>query len=230
MLNFLGIGSQKAGTTWLYENLKKHPDISFPAGKEVHFWDMRQNLGLDWYLDHFKDGDSAAKGEITPAYAFLPVRTIEKIYASNPNMKLIYLIRNPIDRAWSAALMALKRAELTIDEASDQWFIDHFYSKGSLARGDYKKCILSWLAVFPSDQLLIKRFEEIESTPLTLLKDCCTHLNVDPAFFSSIDETHARKKVYAGSGANLRPGLRPILEDIYTKKITSFEKFMESIE
>lgn len=41
MLDFLGIGAQKAGTTWLYEKLRLHPDIAFPAGKEVHFWDQK---------------------------------------------------------------------------------------------------------------------------------------------------------------------------------------------
>src|SRR5262249_41035314 len=40
--DFLGIGAQKAATTWLYENLKRHPEIEFPAGKEVHFWDKRE--------------------------------------------------------------------------------------------------------------------------------------------------------------------------------------------
>lgn len=228
MLNFLGIGAQKAGTTWLYENLKRHPDIAFPAGKEVHFWDMRQHLGQDWYLSHFED-NARINGEITPAYSFLPVRTIEKIHALNPDIKLVYLIRNPIDRAWSAALMALKRAEMTIDEASDQWFIDHFYSKGSLARGDYKRCILNWLAVFPLEQLLIKRFETIQSDPIGLLKDCCRHIDVDPDFFASIDETSTRKKVYAGTGANLRPGLRPVLEDIYKEKMANFEHFLETL-
>ena len=48
-LHFLGIGAQKAGTTWLFEKLREHPSLSFPGGKEVHFWDTHSDRGLNWY-------------------------------------------------------------------------------------------------------------------------------------------------------------------------------------
>ena len=50
MVDFLGIGAQKAGTTWIFENLQRHPDVQFPGGKEIHFWDAQRHRGVQWWL------------------------------------------------------------------------------------------------------------------------------------------------------------------------------------
>ena len=55
MLDFLGIGAQKAATTWLYANLDLHPQIAFPAGKEVHFWDRREGREPEEWLKLFAE-------------------------------------------------------------------------------------------------------------------------------------------------------------------------------
>lgn len=225
MLNFLGIGAQKAGTTWLYEQLRRHPQLAFPMGKEVHFWDAYYDRGLEWYLPPFQ-GNEKIKGEITPAYAILPVHLIREIYQVNPKMRLIYLVRNPIDRAWSSARMALKRAEMTIEEASDQWFIDHFHSYGSMARGDYQQCLTNWLKVFPKNQFLVLKFEDIRHNPLALLERCCQHLGCDPSFFRSVPSQELQQKIHEGQGAPLRPGLRLVLETVYGEKMARFEQFL----
>lgn len=229
MLNFLGIGAQKAGTTWLYEQLCQHPELAFPMGKEVHFWDAYYDRGLQWYLPPF-EGNEKVKGEITPAYAILPREKIEEIYQINPKMRLIYLVRNPVERAWSSARMALKRAEMTLDEASDQWFIDHFHSYGSLARGDYQQCLTNWLSVFSKKQLLILKFEEISRDPQRLLQCCCKHLGVDGAFFKKIPVESLREKIHEGRGGSLRPVLQQALDGIYQEKIRDFERFLQAIE
>ena len=147
MLNFLGIGAQKSATSWLYNTLLKHPNIAFPGGKEVHFWDSRSGRNIESYKEIFSNNDYI-NGDITPAYGFLPIEVIQEIYDLMPHLCLIYLIRNPIERAWSSARMALGRAEMLHEEASDQWFIDHFKSKGSLARGDYESFLLDLHSLF----------------------------------------------------------------------------------
>ena len=150
-LDFLGIGAQKCGTSWCHENLRRHPNIFLPEQKELHFWDTGQH-DLRWYRSFFQHKPKGAKaGEITPAYAILPTDVIRAIRTALPEIRLVYLIRNPMDRAWSSALMALNRAELTIDEASDQWFVDHFRSRGSLRRGDYETCLRNWRSVYSAD-------------------------------------------------------------------------------
>jgi len=224
MLNFLGIGAQKAGTTWLYEMLNYHADISFPAGKEVHFWN-RQQREINWYNSLFVN--AKITGDITPAYGFLTIDIIKEIYSHCPEVRLIYLIRNPIHRAWSSALMALDRAEMMIEEASDQWFIDHFNSQGSLQRGDYETCIKNWLQVFPSQQLLILRFEEINNNPKQLLIKCCRHLNIDPAIYLAMENNTFQKKIFAGTGHHLRPSLYPLLLQIYEPKIIKLGNYLQ---
>jgi hypothetical protein len=160
MIDFLGIGAQKAGTTWIYRHLSRHPQITFPAGKEIHFWDQHRSNGVDWWLRLFPDDRQGRKqGEITPAYATLELATIREIAALLPELRVFCSLRNPIARAWSSALMALERAEMTIDEASHVWFLDHFKSSGSRRRGDYVSCLSNWREAIP-EQLLVILFDD----------------------------------------------------------------------
>ncbi len=227
MLDFLGIGAQKSGTTWLYMNLRRHPQILLPDIKELHFWDQQRDKGLDWYRAFFETGDTAIRcGEITPAYAILPPDTIDEIAREFPNLKFFYLMRNPVDRAWSAALMALTRAEMAWDEASDQWFIDHFRSYGSARRGDYQTCLANWFRAFPRDRFLVQLFEDIGRQPRQVLEACASHLGLDPQGFDAVPEEHMRAKVFEGPGYPIRPRLHRFLVDFYAPRIDALEAFL----
>jgi hypothetical protein len=226
MLDFLGIGAQKSGTTWLYENLSRHPQVTFPAGKEIHFWDQSYERGVSWYRSLFEPSDNTLKGEITPAYALLAEERIREIYALNSRLRILYVIRNPIERAWSAALMALQRAEMTFEEASDQWFIDHFRSFGSRSRGDYETCLRRWRSVYPENQVLVERFEHISRTPISVLKRCAEHIGVDSGFYAQIDEMLLRIPVFTGMKEGIRPSLYAVLREIYDPKIVCLERYL----
>ena len=228
MLNFLGIGGQKCGTTWLYELLSLHPSVRFPVGKEVHYWDSHRDRGIDWYKSLFEgQPESAAVGEITPAYAILPRDTVEEVARSFPGLRLIYLLRNPIERAWSAALMAMQRAELQIDEVSDQWFIDHFESRGSRARGDYEACIRTWRVAFSDEQLQLILYEAICVQPFDVYLRCCAHLGVEPYDGPQI-RAQARQIVFAGPGNPIRPALRTYLRDRYRLQVESLSSYLDT--
>lgn len=219
MLHFIGIGAQKTGTTWLYEMLSRHPGIAFPAGKEVHFWDVHFDRGLPWYDACFPDTPGRLNGEITPAYATMPAERIAQICQAYPHLRLFYILRNPIQRAWSSALMALGRAEMSLDEASDQWFIDHFHSAGSLARGDYAGCLQNWRQYFAADRLLVLFHEQIRDDPSALLGACLDHLDLARDDFLDKINEHMRQRVFAGTGHVLRPSLLPMLREIYYPRI-----------
>jgi hypothetical protein len=226
MLNFLGIGAQKAATTWLYEHLSRHPNVSFPAGKEVHFWDQSYDRGVPWYRSLFESSDNSVKGEITPSYALLTEERIREIYSLSCHLRIVYLIRNPIERAWSAALMALQRAEMAYDEASDQWFIDHFRSAGSLRRGNYEACLRRWRSVYPDNQLLVQRYEHISRAPRLVLKRCAEHIGVDSCFYERIDEAALRLPVFVGTRERIRPSLYAVLREIYEPQILRLEQYL----
>ncbi len=228
MLNFLGIGAQKAGTTWLYEQLHRHPQLAFPLGKEAHFWNRPHDAAaVADYLGRFASVDAVA-GEITPAYGMLPIETIREIHRHAPRLRLMYLIRNPIERAWSSALMALQRAEMTLDEASDPWFSDHFHSAGSRQRGDYQACLQNWRAVFPSDQLLVLRFEQIVTEPESLLNRCFQHLGVARQPPELLRQQGCRERIFAGPGHPLRPSLKPVLRSLYQDKIQQLAQYLNT--
>lgn len=229
MLDFVGIGAQKAGTTWLYHQLCKHPDIDFPAGKEIHFWDLKCDKGIDWYRQLFPSVPGRVQGEITPAYAMLGRDRVRQVRESFPDIRLVYLMRNPIERAWSAALMALSRAEMELEEASDQWFIDHFRSAGSLRRGDYEACLRTWLACFPAEQLMLARFERIIEEPRQLLADTCRHLGVSPQPMQVLDPEALGQRIRPVAGErseNIRESLLPSLREIYYPKIELLGRFL----
>ena len=229
MLDFLGIGAQKAGTSWLYEALRIHPQVRFPAGKEVHFWDAQRAQGLDWYRALFPGQPAGVKsGEITPAYAFLPSAAIGEIRSHYPDLRLLYLLRNPLERAWSSALMALGRAEMTLEEASDPWFLDHFRSHGSLARGDYESCLRNWRAAFGADAVLWLRHERIAENPLALLEEVCRHLGVDAGFYARTRPAQLAQRVYAGPGDPIRESLLPALREIYRPRIARLAEYLET--
>jgi len=224
VLGFLGIGAQKCGTSWLYENLSRHPDISFPAGKEVHFWDVSRSVGLDHYRSWLAVGDGKLHGDITPAYGILDPVVITECYANFPKLKLLYIIRNPIERAWSAACMALSRAEMNLAEASDAWFIDHFRSSGSLARGNYEACLRNWRCAYGDQAVLVLRYEDISERPSWLLNQCCLHIGVEPAY--EFHDSDVLRRVNDGGRAAIRSTLIPILMSLYAERIRFLEHYL----
>lgn len=238
-VDFLGIGVQKGGTTWLYHQLARHPQVAFPRGKEAHYWDAAGNRDADEWVRllqppsrRSRTGRPIRSGEITPAYATLPLETIRAIHGRCPTIRLFVSLRNPVERAWSAALMGLARAQMHVHEASDQWFLDHFRSAASRARGDYAGCLDRWGSVFPHEQLLILFQDDIASRPAEVLDELATHLGIDAAEFAALPEGELAEVVvpHLGAGAfdtappPVRPSLLPPLLELYAADITAIER------
>jgi sulfotransferase family protein len=197
---FLGIGAQKAGTTWLYRMLKRHPDIGMPEQKELHFWDKHEPepAVVDRYLNSFAGLHGRARGEITPSYAILPSERIAAVHRHLPELRLLFVMRNPIERAWSQARMelarALHRGEAIPESAWSQWLTAQLGSVGSLRRGDYAACLRNWLQHYPREGLMVTVHEENHRAPRDFLTACARHLGVDADFYAnltsaSLDET-----------------------------------------
>ncbi|MFM7207892.1 MAG: sulfotransferase domain-containing protein [Planctomycetaceae bacterium] len=238
-VDFLGIGVQKGGTTWLYHQLSRHPQVAFPRGKEVHYWDAAERPDADEWVRLLqpssrksRSGRPIKTGEITPAYATLPVDAIRAIHARCPDIRLFISLRNPLERAWSAALMGLARAQMLVHEASDQWFLDHFRSSASRARGDYVGCLDRWWGVFPRDRLLVLFQDDIAARPAAVLDVLAAHLGLDAAEFATLPTKAVSEVVVPGLGDGvvsaapppLRPALLAPLLDLYGGDITRLEQ------
>lgn len=225
MLSFIGIGAQKSGTTWVYEHLRKHPEIRFPGGKEMHFWNGSRPLSLDNYRHIFRNHSAALLGEITPAYSLLSPERIQLINKHFPSVRVFFIIRNPIFRAWSSALMACRRAEMEIDEASDQWFIDHFFSRGSRGRSDYLTTLRNWKSTFGSGRFFLGTYDQIASDPRSLLLSLCYFLSVDPGPVAQIPDAVLRRKIKPVPTADQQPreSLLAVLREIYYPEIRELQ-------
>ncbi|MBU3728531.1 MAG: sulfotransferase domain-containing protein [Phycisphaerales bacterium] len=242
VVDFLGIGAQKCGTSWLHRQMSRHPQVTFPKGKEYHYWDTGEHPDADMWVSSLQpsrrttpDGRRVVTGEITPAYAILPTERIRAIRERCPDIRIFISLRNPVERAWSAALMAVVRSEMTPIEASDQWFLDHFRSFASMARGDYASCLERWWSEFPRDQLLVIFSDDIAARPADVLQSLATHLGIDGADFASLPESTIRElvrtKIRPSVAASGTPALRPTLVgpllEMYAEPIDRLQRLID---
>jgi hypothetical protein len=229
VIDFVGIGAQKAATTWIFECLRCHPEVYFPGGKEIHFWDQGREWGTDWWLGIYRNSAHKGRkqGEITPAYALLDEDAIRQIAAVAPELRLFYSIRNPIARAWSHALMALGRAGSEVDDLSDLWFIEHFTSAASRGRGDYLFCLDRWSAVFGAGKLHVILFDDIVADPKRVLGGLACHIEIDPEFFLRLPDELVSQPVFAGPAPPTRPVLLDFLRTLYLPAIISLSEEMQ---
>ena len=104
--DFLGLGTQKGGTSTLHALLKTHPDVFLPARKEVHYFSLHAHQPIHWYANHYVAAEADQRcGDITPYYLFHP-EAPARIHALLPGVKLIVLLRDPVERCLSQVFHA----------------------------------------------------------------------------------------------------------------------------
>lgn len=195
--NFLIIGAQKSGTTWLAGNLEQHPEVFMPA-HEIHYFDKDYNFtkGMSWYEKHFAAvKNQKAIGEKTPDYLWANGRGVEghlpdvhrNIYSALPDVKLIAVLRNPVNRAVSAVNHIINSARISPLHDIDDLLVgdkQHLVQgHGIIDCGRYCRQIRAYLELFDRDQLLILIFEEeVVQDPDSALRKVCEFLEIDPSF------------------------------------------------
>jgi hypothetical protein len=157
---FLGIGVQRAGTTWLHTLLASHPDVYMPTRrKEIRFFERYFDRGLDWYQGFFCPPDEAARyraiGEISTQYYDCEACP-ERIYRTLPDVKLIIMLRHPVNRAYSHYGFVVQRRNF---RGSFQEFLDSRHK--SLEKGYYSRYLKRYLDCFDRTQILALLFEEV---------------------------------------------------------------------
>ncbi len=184
--DFIIIGAQKCGTSSLFYKLNEHPGILLPKSKELHFFDEHFSRGLDWYLSFFtqrRPAESFIAGEASPYYFFHPLVPV-RIFQTFPGIKLVLLLRSPVDRAYSQYQHMKRegRIPLTFEHCinleseilggrkeaffKDENHSDLLYRRFSfLARSRYAEQLTAWYACFSREQILIIRSEDFFSDP-----------------------------------------------------------------
>jgi hypothetical protein len=223
--DFLGIGAQKAGTTWLGTNLRCHPELFVSRPQELHFFDEHFDAGLAAYSGNFSDAGGRVKGEITPAYALLPAERVRFIRRVMPDVRLVFVMRNPIERAWSQAMMKLVHIPgRNLEDLSEAELLDQMSSRASRRRGDYVATLDTWQSEFPTEQLFIGFFEDVKQRPQELLSDVFDFLGVTRAVDWSAFPVEqvmrpGSKEVSPGTPPSIPPRCETFLREIYADQL-----------
>src|SRR6266511_2184385 len=219
--DFLIIGAQKAGTTALYAYLRWHPEITGPSFKEVSYFDRHYAHGERWYRGHLpgrlrlwltkrRRGSWPLVGEASPSYLFHPLAP-ERVAALMPRARLIAVLRNPVDRAFSHYQheVALGREKLSFEEALDReddrmrgeiermledpsYFSHAWWNYTYVARGRYAEQLERWFAAFPREQLLVLVSEELLDQTAETYARVLDFLRVDPHTLRSFPRIFTR--------------------------------------
>jgi|YNPMSStandDraft_1061717.scaffolds.fasta_scaffold11919_4 hypothetical protein len=252
--DFLGIGAQKAGTTWLHHNLARHPQIWLPPVKELHYldhdppslrrrlfgraehlasarahlraqllawlrgavdadlgWAMRCCLlprSDDWYATLFPSRPGRLCGEICPGYARLDRARVASLRERAPRLKLIYLLRNPLDRAWSMVAMHFRsktgNSDLCRFDEEAAW--RRITDRKMASHGDYLANLAVWESIYPPEQIYVDFFDRLQEEPREFLRGILEFLGVDASDATIPEDVSTRRN--AGRGERPPPGLR----------------------
>jgi len=235
-VGFIICGTQKGGTTALDHYLRQHREICMANKKELHFFDNDENFmdtNPDYvrYHNYFSLKEShSIIGEATPIYMYWN-QSIERIHSYNPNMRLIVILRNPIERAFSHWNMerhrqresrtfwdAIKEEKKEIQSSVHKQHRTFSY----LERGLYFKQIKNIYNYFKEDQLLIIRNEELRNDLNKVLQDISNFLSIK--LFDKVETKNIHSRPYT-SKLNEREG--QLLTSFYNKDIKSLEALLE---
>lgn len=199
--DFIVFGAQKSGTTSLYHYLVEHPRIAPAAAKQVDFFSHDKfHRGIDWYLSQFPSAkeEGCVTGEASPYYMFHP-HAPGRIFEFDPGIKLIVILRNPVDRTYSHYQHqvrnsreplpfeeALAREEEKLAGEVEKMMEDGtYYSKAHrrfsyLARSRYVEQLEVWFSLFPREQMLILNSEAMFENPQPTLDAVTSFLALPP--------------------------------------------------
>jgi Sulfotransferase domain len=209
--DFLILGAQKAGTTALYAYLRWHPQITGPSFKEVSFFDRHYTRGERWYRAHLPVRRRGLVGEASPSYLFHPLAP-ERVARMLPDARLIALLRNPVDRAFSHYQheVALGREQLSFEDAlareqermdgelehmlRDPVYFSHaWWNYTYVARGRYAQQLERWFAAFPREQVLVLLTDDLAADTAGTYRRVLDFLSVDPRGLDSYPRIFERE-------------------------------------
>jgi hypothetical protein len=248
--DFLIAGPQRTGTTWLHANLRYHPEILLSEPKELFFFSRLktpdspkfQSNDLAWYLQFFRDPAwryalktaitvwkyhqayrPRVRGEATASYAALDPDVIREITTLNADVKVILMIRNPIDRAWSHAKKDLVRnRNRRIEDVPESEFTAFFNDPYQRQCARYVENYDNWAAHLKDGHLLVAHFDDIATHPEALLLRVMSFLGVTSST-RYIDRT-VRKAVNPTAASDTPEHYRRFLEDLLKDDIENLRR------
>src|SRR6476469_4976695 len=197
--DFLIIGAQKCGTEPLSGYLANHLQIIKDGSRNIHFFDLNFERGVDWYskqLTRSVADEKVLLWEMTPYYIYHPL-VAERVYKCFPDVKLIVMLRNPVKRAWMhyhlevasgyekldfekamASEPERLKGEIEKIKAEEGYYSFNHQHYSYLSRGIYVEQIKNWLDYFPREQLLILKSEYFLANPRKVFSEVLDFLDI----------------------------------------------------
>jgi hypothetical protein len=218
-LDFVVIGAQKGGTTTLFEHLRRHPDLCLPADKEAPFFNRPElfSRGVDHlFSTYFPRPLPTGKllGTVTPQYMCI-AGCAERLASAFPSARLVAILRDPVDRAYSHYRMAVRRgmeersfddaiaAMLADDAAADAARVSTALAETYVAWGEYGRVLCDYRDRFPAERLLVVFTDDLERDPGRVLTAIHGFLGVPVLLPEGLGERY-----HVGSSQRRLPGLQ----------------------
>lgn len=246
--DFLIIGAQRGGTTSLFNYLAGHPEVAAVRDKELHYFDLNLSAGRGWYGAHFPLRLARAQrvGEATPMYLFHPAAP-QAVQALLPRVKLIALLRNPVDRAYSHYQLERRAGRQGIESLSfadaaaaeqerlagetEKLLADPTYLSPAamhfsyLARGLYVDQLQAWRRFFPAGQMLILCSEDFYEQPALIFRQVLDFLELPAWEPAAYQPFNANQKPGPSQGPGFSDELRQQLAAFFrphNRRLTDF--------
>jgi Sulfotransferase family len=213
--DFLCIGAQKGGTTWLFEQLNSHDDFWMPPLKEInYFFSMSRSrhpdraarsklrprderdrrflramedlctqpqIDLDRYAQLFSPKGPLLSGDVSPGYAVVPEEIIAQIVKRFPELKVIFIARDPVERAWSNLSVAIRSGRMRAFDASQSEEVQRQLLHPDIVMRSFPSVIVErWQRHIRPELFRIYFFDALESEPMQLRRSIIEFLGGDP--------------------------------------------------
>jgi hypothetical protein len=208
--DFLCIGAHKGGTTWLYQQLDSHPDFWMPPFKELHYFDQlasvrrpssprcrderdlrflesikslsaKPYMDLEHYARLFEPKGSLLSGDISPNYSTLSNEVIRQVVGYFPNLKVIFLARDPVERVWSHLSMEVRYHQIESFDVTDINEVNrNLVRRGLLLRSYPSAVVARWKRHVHPDRFRIYFFDDLQRNPSELRRSILRFLDADP--------------------------------------------------
>jgi len=175
--NFVGIGAQKCASTWIFQILSDHPDVSLSTKKEIDYFSYRYHNGYQWYENHFPEKAGAkAIGEISPSYFHEPA-VPSRLHSYMPDIRIILSLREPVERAISNHNHEVRIRHFMGDDISFEAGLKN--NPMYIEQGMYAQHVSRWLQYFNKNQILVILMDDIKKQPEQVVTDIYNFLDID---------------------------------------------------
>lgn len=212
--DFIIAGAAKSATTWLQKSLQQSSRIRMPS-HEPHFFSRRYEDGIDSYLEELGDASPRTLlGEKSNSYLTVP-EAAGRIRHHIPDVRLIFQLRDPVARAYSDYLMLFRRGEVDGDISRH---LDPATAAAGrfLNDGRYADHLQRFYDLFPAEQILVLRYEDIRRDPVRQLAQCSAHLGLREVLAPPLETRikDSRAPVVPRSLRRVLAPLRPVLDPV----------------